>query len=71
MKNKDFEEINDLLGDIIGGTSGQSLFQFSCDSLAADTTKCSELCFTDCSGVGTKEGTTKGTITEDSPSILP
>ena len=62
MKNKDFEEINDMLDNVIGGTSEQGLFQFSCDTAAGDTVKCSDLCFTNCDGVGTIEGTRKGTV---------
>lgn len=65
MKNNDFEEINDMLGNVVGGTSEQGLFQFSFDTAEADTVSCSELCFTNCSGRGSVAGTKKGTITID------
>lgn len=65
MKNKDFEEINDMLGDVIGGTSEQGLFQFSIDTAISDKVNCSELCFTNCDGVGSISGTKKGTVTEE------
>lgn len=71
MKNKDFEEINDMLGDVIGGTSEQGLFQFSCDAAAADKVSCSELCFTNCDGTGSISGSKKGTVTADTLQTAP
>lgn len=67
MENKDFEEINDMLGDVIGGVSEQGLFQFSCDAAAADKVSCSELCFTSCdtNATGSISGSKQGTVTQE------
>ncbi|WP_455587320.1 hypothetical protein [Bacteroides sp.] len=63
MKNNSFEEINDMLGDIIGGTSSQNPFSFSLESAGKDdgTTLCSEKCTDNCSG--DSYGTVTGTVT--------
>ena len=64
MKDKDFEEINDMLGNVIGGNSEQGLFQFSCSEAAPNKVSCSEVCHTSCDGIGTTRGTKVGTVTE-------
>lgn len=62
MKNKDFEEINDLLDNIVGGASTKGAFPFAFDSAAVeDSTICSEKCNDNCNGIGTVDGTKKGT----------
>lgn len=68
MKTNNFEEINDMLGDIVGGTASMKLFDFS---LAADeyvsalnscTQTCSDICARE--SQGTYTGFVKGTTTK-------
>lgn len=62
MKNQDFEEINDMLGNVIGGTSEQGLFQFSFAEPDLDTILCKDICLYNCSGKGIITGSKVGTV---------